>query len=80
VPYPRDKLRGKIAIEAAITQVQNVFKGVLNLEPQIHADGSQFDHLLQDDEVVAIGASAAKPDVRLGEHAGRAVSTQASAR
>jgi serine/threonine-protein kinase RIO1 len=73
-------LRGKIAIEAAITQVQNVFKGVLNLEPEIHADGSQFDHLLQDDEVVAIDASAAKPSVRLGGHASRAVSAHASAR
>ena len=57
-------------------QVQNVFKGVLNLEPEIHADGSQFDHLRQDDEVVAMGASAAKPDARPGEHAGRVTGRQ----
>ncbi len=59
-PYLRDKLGGKIAIGAAITQVQGVFKGVFNLEPGFHADGSQFDHLLQDDEVFAIGALQAQ--------------------
>ena len=54
--YLQGKLGGKIAIGAAITQVQDVFKGVFNLEPEFRADGSQFDHLLQDGEVFAIGA------------------------
>jgi len=54
--YLQGKLGGKIAIGAAITQVQDVFKGVFNLEPGFRADGSQFDHLLQDGEVFAIGA------------------------
>lgn len=58
--YLRKQLGGKIAIGAAITKVQNVFKGVFNMEPAFHADGSQFDYLLQDDEVFAIGKLEAK--------------------
>ena len=53
--YLRKKLGGQIAIGAAITDVQNVFKGVFNLEPEFHPDGRQFDHLFQPDEVFAIG-------------------------
>ncbi len=48
-------LGGRIAIGAAITQVQNVFKGIFNLEPEFHPDGSQFDHLFAPDETFAIG-------------------------
>jgi len=51
----RAQLGGKIAIGAGIGKVQNVFKGVFNLEPGFHVDGSQFDHLLQADESFAIG-------------------------
>ena len=58
--YLQGKLGGKIAIGAAITHVQDVFKGVFNLEPGFCADGSQFDHLLQDGEVFAIGALQAE--------------------
>lgn len=58
--YLRKKLGGKIAIGAAITQVQDVFKGVFNLEPEFRPDGSQFDQLLHDDEVFQIGALTAK--------------------
>lgn len=53
--YLRKHLGGKIAIGAAITDVQNVFKGIFNLEPAFHPDGSQFDHLFQPDETFAIG-------------------------
>ena len=53
--YLRGKLGGKIAIGAAITRVQEVFKGVFHLEPGFQADGSQFDQLLHDDEVFHIG-------------------------
>jgi glyoxylase-like metal-dependent hydrolase (beta-lactamase superfamily II) len=58
--YLRKKLGGKIAIGAAITQVQNVFKGVFHLEAEFRADGSQFDHLLHDEEEFHIGALTAK--------------------
>ncbi len=58
--YLRRKLGGKIAIGAAITDVQNVFKGIFNLEPGFRPDGHQFDHLLQDGETFAIGALTAQ--------------------
>lgn len=59
-PYLRRALGGKIAIGGNITQVQNVFKGIFNLEPEFHPDGKQFDHLFQDGEVFAIGELTAK--------------------
>jgi len=59
-PYLRKQLGGKIAIGAAITDVQKVFKGIFNLEPEFQTDGSQFDHLLKDGETFAIGALTAQ--------------------
>lgn len=53
--YLRGKVGGKMAIGAAITQVQKVFKGIFHLESEFQPDGGQFDHLLQDGEVFAIG-------------------------
>ena len=58
--YLRQKLGGKIAIGARITQVQDVFKRIFNLEPGFHPDGHQFDQLLQDGERFAIGALSAE--------------------
>ncbi|MDN3918777.1 MBL fold metallo-hydrolase [Roseateles violae] len=58
--YLRRQLGGKIAIGAAITDVQNVFKRIFNLEPEFYPDGSQFDHLFQPDEGFAIGALPAQ--------------------
>ena len=58
--YLRKHLGGQIAIGAAITQVQNVFKGIFNLEPEFHPDGSQFDHLFAPDETFAIGTLRAQ--------------------
>ena len=58
--YLRRKLGGKIAIGAAITDVQNVFKGIFNLEPGFRPDGHQFDRLLQGGETFAIGALTAE--------------------
>jgi len=49
-PYLRQKLGGKIAIGASISQVQNVFKTLFNLEPEFSVDGSQFDHLFAPNE------------------------------
>ena len=51
----RAQLGGRIAIGAAISGVQKVFKGLFNLEPEFAVDGSQFDHLLRDGETFAIG-------------------------
>jgi glyoxylase-like metal-dependent hydrolase (beta-lactamase superfamily II) len=54
--YLRGQLGGKIAIGAAITQVQKVFAGIFRLEPAFRADGHQFDRLMHDGENFAIGA------------------------
>ncbi|MFY3385918.1 MBL fold metallo-hydrolase [Paracidovorax sp. MALMAid1276] len=58
--YLRGKLGGKIAIGASITQVQKVFNKVFHLEPGFHPDGSQFDHLLHDNDVFDIGQLKAR--------------------
>lgn len=58
--YLRTKVGGKIAIGAAITQVQTVFKGLFNLEPGLRTDGQQFDHLFRDGETFSIGALNAR--------------------
>jgi glyoxylase-like metal-dependent hydrolase (beta-lactamase superfamily II) len=59
-PYLKQKLGGRVAVGAQITQVQKVFKSVFNLEPGFRQDGSQFDALLQDEETFAIGDLRAK--------------------
>lgn len=58
--YLRKKLGGKIAIGAAITNVQEVFKRIFNLEPEFRPDGHQFDHLFHDGETFAIGGLTAQ--------------------
>jgi glyoxylase-like metal-dependent hydrolase (beta-lactamase superfamily II) len=58
--YLRKHLGGRIAIGVAITHVQNVFKGIFNLEPEFHPDGSQFDYLFAPDETFAIGELSAQ--------------------
>lgn len=59
-PYLKSKLGGKIAIGHQITAVQQVFKQVFNLEPGFRVDGSQFDVLLEDDQVFHIGRLEAR--------------------
>ena len=54
-PYIQSKLGGKIVIGDHITNVQNVFKGIFNLDERFAIDGSQFDHLLKDDESLPFG-------------------------
>lgn len=49
-PYLRHHLGGRIGIGARIDGVQKVFKGLFNLEPEFKTDGSQFDHLFQEEE------------------------------
>ncbi|CAG9236854.1 MBL fold metallo-hydrolase [Paraburkholderia caribensis] len=58
--YLRGELGGKIAIGEHIRTVQGVFKKLFNLEPGFHVDGSQFDHLLHEDETFCIGGLTAK--------------------
>jgi len=59
-PYVKQVLGGRIAIGERIREVQDVFRKVFNLEPEFHADGSQFDHLFADGESFGIGALQAK--------------------
>jgi len=53
-PYIKQKLGGQTAIGASVAAVQNVFKGIFNLE-DLEIDGSQFDHLFVDGETFKIG-------------------------
>ena len=57
-PYLKQQLGGRIAIGDHIANVQQVFKGVFNLEPAFATDGSQFDHLLKEGETLSIGGLA----------------------
>jgi len=58
-PYLKQHLGGKTAIGDHINTVQQVFKGIFNLEPDFSTDGSQFDQLLKDGEHFRIGALSA---------------------
>jgi len=53
--YLKGQLGGRTAIGKHITTVQQVFKGVFNLEPGFKTDGSQFDHLFAEDEAIQVG-------------------------
>jgi glyoxylase-like metal-dependent hydrolase (beta-lactamase superfamily II) len=59
-PYLKRKLGGRTGIGERITTVQKTFKGIFNLEPTFRQDGSQFDHLFQDDEEFRIGEFTAR--------------------
>ncbi len=59
-PYLKQQLGGMTAIGNQITHVQDVFKGIFNLEPEFKTDGSQFDHLLADGETFKIGELTGK--------------------
>jgi glyoxylase-like metal-dependent hydrolase (beta-lactamase superfamily II) len=54
--YLKRRFDARIAIGARITEVQETFKGVFDLPASFATDGSQFDRLLQDREVVQAGA------------------------
>ncbi|GAB3626066.1 beta-lactamase [Pandoraea terrae] len=51
---------GKIAIGAQIRQVQGVFTKLFHLDAEMSMDGSQFDHLFEDNETFTIGALEAQ--------------------
>ncbi len=59
-PYLKEKLGGVTAIGDHIQQVQKVFQGVFNLESSFKTDGSQFGHLLKEDEEFKIGKLTGK--------------------
>ncbi len=54
-PYIKQQLGGRIAIGRMITKVQRVFDEIFNLEDSFKFDGSQFDHLFEEDEIFHIG-------------------------
>lgn len=59
-PYLKRHLGGRIGIGQNIRRVQGVFKKLFNLEPEFRLDGSQFDHLFEEDETFAIGGLTGK--------------------
>lgn len=54
-PYLQEKLGGKLAIGREITTVQGVFGKIFNEGTEFARDGSQFDRLLDDGDVLMIG-------------------------
>lgn len=54
-PYLQEKLGGKLAIGAAILQVQEVFGKIFNIGSEFARDGSQFDQLFADGDRFSIG-------------------------
>jgi glyoxylase-like metal-dependent hydrolase (beta-lactamase superfamily II) len=59
-PYLKAQLGGQLAIGANIRAVQSVFGDVFNAEDAFRRDGSQFDHLFEDDERFFIGKLEAR--------------------
>lgn len=51
----KERYAAKVGIGAAITSVQNVFKGAFQFGDEFKTDGSQFDHLLSDGETFKAG-------------------------
>ncbi|WP_428243833.1 MBL fold metallo-hydrolase [Gynuella sp.] len=54
--FKKDYPAVKIAIGRHITAVQGVFKGIYNLDELFLTDGSQFDQLIDDDQVFEAGS------------------------
>lgn len=54
-PYIQQQLGGKIAIGDKITQVQDLFGTLFNVEASFARNGSQFDHLIAPNEVIKVG-------------------------
>lgn len=53
--FLRQQIGGKVAIGRKINKVQQVFKGIFNLEQTFATDGRQFDYLFDDQESFRIG-------------------------
>lgn len=54
-PYLKSRLGGRTAIAKHVSDVQQVFAKLFNAEEGFAADGSQFDHLFEDNESFRIG-------------------------
>lgn len=54
-PFIKKNIGGNSAIGRGITQVQKIFKPIFNLDDNFSTDGSQFDHLFDNDEIFSIG-------------------------
>ncbi len=54
--YLAKKFKAPVGIGAKITDVQGVFKGVFDLPEDFKTDGSQFDFLLEDGQVLESGS------------------------
>lgn len=55
-PYLQAQLGGQLAIGAKITTVQQVFGEIFNAEAQFARDGSQFDRLLNEGDILGFGS------------------------
>lgn len=54
-PYLQERLGGQLAIGSAILTVQEVFGKIFNEGTEFQRDGSQFDRLLNDGDVLMLG-------------------------
>lgn len=54
-PFFKEKTGAQIAIGSQITQVQETFKQVFNLEKEFLPNGNQFDRLFSDSDVLKVG-------------------------
>lgn len=59
-PYLQQRLGGKVAIGAGIRMVQETFGKIFNEGTEFQRDGSQFDRLIEDEDVFPIGSLEAK--------------------
>ena len=55
-PWLKHRFGAPVAIGAHITDVQALFRDVFNLGPDFPVDGSQFDRLLADGDVLEVGS------------------------
>jgi len=59
-PYLKQQLGGQIGIGRNVVTVQGVFGKLFNAGPNFPRDGSQFDHLFDDEETFAVGGLRAR--------------------
>lgn len=55
-PYLKSKLGGRTGVGDLITSIQGIFKGVFNLGEDFAADGTQFDQLFADGDLLELGS------------------------
>ena len=55
-PYLQERIGGKLGIGREIIRVQEVFGKLFNAGTDFERDGSQFDHLFEDGDAIALGS------------------------